>query len=158
SPGSWTADEKRLTDASFNTENASPTSRGYFLGDYEGLSAAGSSFYALFAQAGPGPSDPSNIWFRDPPPPAETPTPRAAAAAVTPSGMRSAPGVITADALAGLGIGALAGNTPGPGGAGTPHTGGRPSAVARPPSTGNNSGPLMMLAAQSADIRRFDGV
>src|SRR5205807_7445861 len=68
SPSSWTADEKRLTDTSFNMENAAPTSRGYFLGDYEGLSAAGSSFYSLFGQAGSGASDPSNIWFRDPPP------------------------------------------------------------------------------------------
>ncbi len=49
-------------------ENAAPTSRGYFLGDYQGLAAAGTSFYALFAQAGSGTSDPSNIWFRDPPP------------------------------------------------------------------------------------------
>jgi hypothetical protein len=67
-PSSWTADEKRLTDASFNIENAAPTTRGYFLGDYQGLVAAGKSFYALFAQAGASPSDPSNIWFRDPPP------------------------------------------------------------------------------------------
>src|SRR5262249_36056758 len=54
SPGSWTAGEKRLTDASFNMENAASTSRGYFLGDYQGLAAAGTSFYALFGQAGPG--------------------------------------------------------------------------------------------------------
>ncbi len=66
-PTSWTSDEKRLTDASFNMENAPPTSRGYFLGDYQGLAAAGNSFYALFGQAGSGASDPSNIWFRDPP-------------------------------------------------------------------------------------------
>jgi hypothetical protein len=67
-PGSWAVDEKRLTDSSFNIENAAPTSRGYFLGDYESLQAAGKSFYALFAQAGSSTSDPSNIWFRDPPP------------------------------------------------------------------------------------------
>ncbi len=66
-PASWTADEKRLTDTSFDLEKAPPTSRGYFLGDYEGLSAAGNSFYALFGQAGSG-TDSSNIWFRDPPP------------------------------------------------------------------------------------------
>jgi hypothetical protein len=66
-PNSWTSDEKRLTDTSFNMENAAPTSRGYFLGDYQGLAAAGTSFYALFAQAGGDPSDPSDIWFRDPP-------------------------------------------------------------------------------------------
>jgi hypothetical protein len=67
-PASWASDEKRLTDTSFNMENAAPTSRGYFLGDYNGLAAAGNNFYALFAQAGSGASDPSNIWFRDPPP------------------------------------------------------------------------------------------
>jgi len=32
-------------------------SRGYFLGDYQGLAAAGNSFYALFAEAGSGSSD-----------------------------------------------------------------------------------------------------
>jgi hypothetical protein len=68
SPTDWQSDEKRLTDTSFNMENAAPTSRGYFLGDYQGLAGAGSSFYALFGQAGSGSSDPSNIWFRDPPP------------------------------------------------------------------------------------------
>jgi hypothetical protein len=68
SPDSWATDEKRLTDASFNIENAAPTTRGFFLGDYEGLSAAGNSFYTLFAQAGATTSNPSDIWFRDPPP------------------------------------------------------------------------------------------
>jgi hypothetical protein len=67
-PSSWSTDEKQLTTSSFNMENAAPTSRGYFLGDYEGLAAAGNSFYALFAQAGADSSDPSNIFFRDPPP------------------------------------------------------------------------------------------
>jgi hypothetical protein len=67
-PTSWTMGELRLTVKSFNMENAAPTSRGLFLGDYEGLAAAGKSFYALFAQAGAGSSDPSNIFFRDPPP------------------------------------------------------------------------------------------
>lgn len=64
---SWMSDEKRLTNTSFDMEQAPPTSRGYFLGDYMGLSATGNSFYALFAQAGNA-SDPSSIWFRDPPP------------------------------------------------------------------------------------------
>jgi hypothetical protein len=78
-PASWQHDEKRLTSladgttgAPFNMENAAPTSRGYFLGDYQGLAAAGTSFYALFAEAGSGSSDPSNIWFRDPPPAPES--------------------------------------------------------------------------------------
>jgi hypothetical protein len=68
SPNSWVSDEKRLTDASFDLEKGPATGSGDFLGDYEGLAAAGNSFYALFAQAGSGASDPSNIWFRDPPP------------------------------------------------------------------------------------------
>ena len=60
-------------------------SRGNFLGDYQGLTAAGNSFYALFAEAGSGSSDPSNIWFRDPPPAAvESPV---ASAASTPGAM-----------------------------------------------------------------------
>jgi hypothetical protein len=63
-------------------------SRGYFLGHYQGLAAAGNSFYALFAQAGTGSSDPSNIWFRDPPP-----------AAVESSGEGAAP-VVSASAIA----------------------------------------------------------
>src|SRR5262249_46713961 len=46
-PASWSGNELRLTNASFNMENAAPTSRGYFLGDYQGLQAAGTSFYAL---------------------------------------------------------------------------------------------------------------
>jgi len=65
-PSNWS--ETKLTDTSFNMENAAPTSRGYFLGDYQGLAAAGQNFYALFAQAGSSSADPSNIWFRDPPP------------------------------------------------------------------------------------------
>jgi hypothetical protein len=78
-PSSWS--ETRLTNASFNIENAAPTSRGYFLGDYEGLAAAGKNFYALFAQAGSG-SDYSNIWFRDPPP-----APDASVATLSPSAL-----------------------------------------------------------------------
>jgi hypothetical protein len=77
SSASWAADEKRLTNTSFDMEKAPNTGRGYFLGDYEGLAAAGNNFYALFAQAGSSAADPSDIWFRDPPP--------AAAAAVTAS-------------------------------------------------------------------------
>jgi hypothetical protein len=65
-PASWSA-ENRLTNSSFNMENA-PVAGGYFVGDYEGLAAAGTSFYALFAQAGSSSSDSSNMFFRDPPP------------------------------------------------------------------------------------------
>src|SRR5262249_54167099 len=136
SPGSWTADEKRLTDTSFHMENAAPTSRGYFLGDYEGLAAAGNNFYALFAQAGvkssdPSKSDPSNIRFRDPPPAADSPTVSAAPAAVTPSSVPSAPGELAVDALAALGVGAFAGSTPGADGTGCAPAQGR-STVADP--------------------------
>jgi hypothetical protein len=66
-PASWTGDEKRLTDTSFDLELA-PLASGYFLGDYEGLAAGGNNFYALFTQTGSGPDGKSNIWFRDPPP------------------------------------------------------------------------------------------
>ncbi len=62
-------------------ENAAPTSRGYFLGDYQGLAAAGTSFYALFAQAGSSAANPSDIWFRDPPPAADLEAVWSAAAA-----------------------------------------------------------------------------
>jgi hypothetical protein len=101
SPGSWTAGELRLTDTSFNMEKAAPTSRGYFLGDYEGLAAAGKNFYALFAQAGAGSSDPSNIWFRDPPP---APGAGAALAVPAPAAVPQVTvGVVPADALVALG-------------------------------------------------------
>jgi hypothetical protein len=66
SPASWNQ-ENRLTDTSFNLALAPRTSRGYFVGDYEGLVAAGNNFDALFAQAVSA-SDPASIFFRDPPP------------------------------------------------------------------------------------------
>jgi hypothetical protein len=45
---SWA--ESRLTATSFDITTApvAPASRGYFLGDYEGLSSAGSTFYNLY--------------------------------------------------------------------------------------------------------------
>ncbi|HZT80025.1 MAG TPA: sialidase family protein, partial [Gemmataceae bacterium] len=92
-PANWGGDEKRLTSEAdgvtgkpFNLENAAFTSRGYFLGDYEGLAAAGNSFYALFAQAGTGSSDPSNMFFRDPPPAATEAASSSPAAPASPSG------------------------------------------------------------------------
>jgi hypothetical protein len=50
SDGGATWSESRLTDASFDITIApvAPASRGYFLGDYEGLSSFGSTFYNLF--------------------------------------------------------------------------------------------------------------
>jgi hypothetical protein len=49
-PANW-GNELRLTEASFNILNA-PISGGWFLGDYQGLAAAGSNFDAFFSQAG----------------------------------------------------------------------------------------------------------
>jgi hypothetical protein len=48
--GGATWAESRLTPASFDIATApvAPASRGYFLGDYEGLSSAGSTFHALY--------------------------------------------------------------------------------------------------------------
>jgi hypothetical protein len=50
SDGGATWAETRLTSTSFDTTTApvAPASRGYFLGDYEGLSSFGSTFYNLF--------------------------------------------------------------------------------------------------------------
>jgi hypothetical protein len=59
-PANW-AQELRLTNRSFDLERA-PNPRGYFVGDYEGLAAAGNSFLALFTQ--PHRRDPDNIFFR----------------------------------------------------------------------------------------------
>jgi hypothetical protein len=49
-PANW-GNELRLTGTSFNILNA-PISAGWFLGDYQGLAAAGSNFDAFFSQAG----------------------------------------------------------------------------------------------------------
>jgi hypothetical protein len=59
-PADWT-DEVRLTDASFDLENA-PVARGLFVGDYAGLATDGDDFLALFAQ--PHGSDPASLFFR----------------------------------------------------------------------------------------------
>jgi len=49
-PASWTGNETRITPASFDIRKA-PYARGYFLGDYMGLDAAGSDFVSVFGQA-----------------------------------------------------------------------------------------------------------
>jgi hypothetical protein len=49
-PANW-GNELRLTGTSFNILNA-PNAFGWFLGDYEGLAAAGNNFEAFFSQAG----------------------------------------------------------------------------------------------------------
>jgi hypothetical protein len=64
-PASW-QQENRLTNSSFNFEQAAIRFGVNFAGDYEGLAASGKSFFAVWAQ--PHGSDPDSIFFRDPPP------------------------------------------------------------------------------------------
>jgi hypothetical protein len=61
-PANW-VHELRLTNRSFDLERA-PMVRGgaFFVGDYEGLAAAGNSFRAFWAE--PGRTDQANIFFR----------------------------------------------------------------------------------------------
>jgi hypothetical protein len=60
--GGATWAEDRLTPTSFNME-AAPISRGFFLGDYEGLTAIGNDFLAFFAIAnGASPTNPTDIF------------------------------------------------------------------------------------------------
>jgi hypothetical protein len=144
SPGSWAAGELRLTNTSFNMENAAPTSRGYFLGDYEGLAAAGNNFYALFGQAGSGSSDPSNIWFRDPPPAGGNAAGLTASGAVAPPGTLSAAGTLPLGGPDALWLGDS--ETPKP----QSPTGERPSAFDEPPGWGEGVAPVFIPVAQSA--------
>lgn len=53
--------EVQLTDVSFDMRQA-PLARGFFTGDYEGLTASVNKFGALFSQ--PHGSDPSSVFFR----------------------------------------------------------------------------------------------
>jgi len=62
-PANW-GQEVRLTNTSFNLEQAS-VRRGSFIGDYQGLAAAGNDFEAFFAATNG--ADPGDIFFRDPP-------------------------------------------------------------------------------------------
>jgi len=50
SPASWVGNETRITPVSFDIRKA-PYARGYFLGDYMGLDAAGNDFMSVFGQA-----------------------------------------------------------------------------------------------------------
>jgi hypothetical protein len=151
-PTNWS--ETQLTNTSFNMENAAPTSRGYFLGDYQGLAAAGQNFYALFAQAGSSTSDPSNIWFRDPPPAGESAPALAAPAAVAPAAVAPvSAGTLGADAVAALET--ETGSSPV--GTGLARASESPSEVNAPPSMMNNASPLTMPAAPSAEILPFGG-
>jgi hypothetical protein len=62
-PANW-GNEVRLTNTSFNLEAAS-VRRGYFIGDYQGFTAAGNDFEAFFAATNG--TDSGDIFFRDPP-------------------------------------------------------------------------------------------
>jgi hypothetical protein len=63
-PANW-RNEARLTNASFDLEKAAIwTGAGFWIGDYEGLAAAGKSFDAFFAATNG--NDPGDIYFRDP--------------------------------------------------------------------------------------------
>jgi hypothetical protein len=136
-PASWTMDEKRLTDVSFNVENAARTSRGYFLGDYQGLAAAGNSFYSLFAQAGSSAADPSDIWFRDPPPAPGGGSGTAGTSAVK----------VIADPASGLGAAMTAGTD----GVAAIDAGGRSVVADSPPVLENGLDALPPAAAKLAD-------
>jgi hypothetical protein len=53
----------RLTDTSFDIETANnPGGSGYFLGDYQGLTAVGTDFLATWSQ--PHDNDLDSIFFR----------------------------------------------------------------------------------------------
>jgi hypothetical protein len=66
SDGGDTWSEQRLTTASFDISDApvAPASRGYFLGDYEGLAHAGGVFTNLFVVATPDTSNRTDVLFR----------------------------------------------------------------------------------------------
>ena len=57
SPANWS---ETHVSGGFDVENA-PVSRGYFMGDYEGLAANGTSLGALFAH--PSATDKDNTYF-----------------------------------------------------------------------------------------------
>jgi hypothetical protein len=69
-PASWTS-ENRLTESSFDLEKAgihSGVPAGYFVGDYEGLSAAGNQFAAFWSMPHTNPdgtNDIGSIFFRE---------------------------------------------------------------------------------------------
>ena len=48
--GGQTWSEERVTPESFDMREA-PVARGYFVGDYEGLSAVGTTFYPFWSQS-----------------------------------------------------------------------------------------------------------
>jgi hypothetical protein len=150
-PSSWASGELRLTNSSFNMENAPKTSRGYFLGDYQGLAAAGNSFYALFAQAGSDASDPSNIWFRDPPPAANSAAASPAPVTLTLSSAAPVPGQVALDALAALGFDVFEVSTADPRGTALAGAGQRSTVVDQHPLLLDSVLAPTRPAAQAAD-------
>ena len=54
--------ETRVTPDSFDIEQA-PVARGYFIGDYEGLTSAGSTFMPFFSEAVTMPANPADAFF-----------------------------------------------------------------------------------------------
>jgi hypothetical protein len=66
SDGGSTWAETRLTSASFDITTApvAPASRGYFLGDYEGMSSSGSTFYNLFVITTGSTANRTDVMFR----------------------------------------------------------------------------------------------
>src|SRR6266571_1816160 len=60
--GGATWAENRLTPTSFDIEQA-PVARGYFLGDYEGLTSAGATLMPFFIQAVSAPTNPTDAFF-----------------------------------------------------------------------------------------------
>lgn len=55
-----TGDEVRLTPTSFDMDEA-PVARGYFVGDYEGLTTTGGTFVAFFSATTD--TDPANVYY-----------------------------------------------------------------------------------------------
>jgi hypothetical protein len=60
--GGATWAENRLTPTSFDIEQA-PVARGYFIGDYEGLTSAGSTFMPFFSTAVNAATNPADVFF-----------------------------------------------------------------------------------------------
>jgi hypothetical protein len=90
-PANWS--EVRLTDTSFNLEQAATRFNGdFWLGDYEGLAAAGNDFAAVWAMPDGSSTGKESIFFRDPPALANPPTAQTAAAALV-SALRALPAI-----------------------------------------------------------------
>lgn len=73
--GGQTFAEERLTPSSFDMRSA-PVARGFFVGDYTGLAAAGDAFKPLFSQAGAGGTDVFSTSVRAPLPASAVPPAR----------------------------------------------------------------------------------